>query len=1055
MTRDRDQAARASLGQERLWSLLPLSDVAASYNLARAIRLTGPLRVDHLISALQQIRERHPALRSRFRQAGDRLLHEVTPAGGPAPEITVQSVPDLRGAQRRARADAAAPFDLRAGPSWRAAVYQVAPDRSVLLIATHHLVCDGWSLGLLLSEVAELYNALGRAEPARLPPLRFTYHDYAAWQREQAEREAATLSLAYWREHLHGAAALELPADRPRPPAASLRGEELREPLPPRLVADLAALCREHATTAYLAGLAGFVAFLSRYTQQRDLCVGVPVADRHLPGTEGLVGFLVNNLVLRFRVTGDPRFADLLSEARSTLLAGLAHQDVPFERLVSQLAPERDLSRSPLFQVAFNDDGDPLGEASFAGLEVEEVPTPLGVSKFDLTVGWAPGAREPAVTATFRTDLFEPATIRRLLRNYLTLIGAAARAPETRLSQLPALSIGEFQTVVHDWNRPAARPPPPGTVLDLIAGQVDRQPDAPAVRTSGEEVTYRQLWQRADRLARQLRGHGVRSGVPVAMVLPRGVAAIVGLLGIMAAGGASVPADPADPADRIRRILDQSAVALVVTSPEYAHLAGGRPVVAPDPPAGREPGPPLPAIPADELAYVIYTSGSTGQPLGVAVDHRALLSLLHAPTYGSLSAAQTRLQLSRLSFDASVLEVWGTLSTGGCVAVPEHRRDFLSQVEEGIERLGADTALFVSPQLRLVVEHRPALLGKLREAQVGGDTLAAGHGRRAAALLGEGSLTHVYGPTECTLFATASPIPRTGPVPALLPIGRPVGRTRAYVLDEKLQPVPIGAVGQLFLAGPQLAWGYLDQPGTTGLRFRPDPFVASPGQRMYATGDRARWRPDGQLEFLGRFDDQVKLRGYRIELSEIASAMLAHPGVRDAAVLLREDLPGGPALVGYAVTEAGVTPVAINETMRRRLPGYMLPGRLVLVDRLPLTANGKLDTASLPPPTVVEPAPATGPADQVESTVHRLWQQVLDTATPIPLDGKFFEVGGDSITVVALFEQVTGSFPEADLSMVDLFTYNTIRELATRLRAATGVRGAGRAQPPEEGHDGR
>jgi hypothetical protein len=399
-----------------------------------------------------------------------------------------------------------------------------------------------------------------------------------------------------------------------------------------------------------------------------------------------------------------------------------------------------------------------------------------------------------------------------------------------------------------------------------------------------------------------------------------------------------------------------------------------------------------------------------------------------------------------------VLELWGTLGSGGCLALPGRRQDLFSQVEEGVDRLGADTALFISPQLRLLLDHRPGLLARLREVQVGGDTLAVGPGHRAAALLGEGRLMHLYGPTECTVVATASPITRSAPAPAVLPIGRPVTGTRAYVVDDALQPVPIGVPGQLFLAGWGLAWGYIGHPDVTAARFRPDPFAPAPGQRMYATGDRAQWRPDGQLELLGRVDHQVKVRGFRIELSEVGSAILAHPGVRDAVVVLRDDLPGGPALVGYAVAEAGVTPGAIKETARGRLPGYMVPDRLMLLDRLPLTDHGKLDRAGLPPPTP-EPASAAGPQDPIESTVHQLWQDVLETTVTIPLDQKFFEVGGNSISVVALFEQVMRAFPDSGVSMVDLFVYNTIHDLAARLRATTSSPGSGPAQP-EGSYDG-
>jgi aspartate racemase len=1053
LVRDPGGQARASLGQERLWALSSLAGAGPAYHIALAVRLLGEVRRSALVAALSTLSDRHGSLRTVFRPGRDGLVREVRPPGEGGREIAVTPMASLAEAEAAARAAAAAPFDLSTGPAWRARLYPAGPARAVLLLAGHHLVCDGWSLGILLRELASLYNGLVAGRPVELAPLTLGYGDYAARQRRRLDGAAAAESLRYWREQLRDAPPLELLADHPRPAVASLRGGVVREPVPGGALAGVPAMAREQGVTPYMIGLAGFAAVLHRYTGQLDLCVGTAVADRTAPGTESLVGFLVNNLVFRFDLSGRPSFRELLGRTRAVVLEALAHRDAPFERLVEELVAERDLSRNPLFQVVFADEHSPLAGVELTGLAVEELPLELGVSKFDLTVTLATGSAGWELAGHYRADLFEPATVRRLLRNYRWLLAVAIRDPATRIGDLPAPHPCEREAVLRTWNQTAVPLPEATTVDDLIAEQARRRPAAPAVRGPAASLSYRQLLARADLLAARLRSLRVGPGVPVGLLLPRCVEAVVGLVGILRAGGAYLPLDPAHPEPRNRGILDHAGAAVVVTAAAYRDRVAGRSAVCLDPGgldlAGPYPAGPSPAGPdrpgpdhaggrgPDELAYIIYTSGSTGQPKGVTVGHRALLRFVHQQTYGTLSPDQTRLQLSPYTFDASLIEVWGTLVSGGCVAVPDHRLDLLGQVSQGVEQLGVDTALFVSPQLHLLVERRPELVRRLREVQVGGDVLSVRPGRRAAELLGGRPLIHVYGPTECTLFATATRILPDQPAGATFPIGRPIANTRTYVLDRHLQPVPIGAPGQLYLAGPGLAWGYLARPGLTADRFRPDPFAGSPGERMYATGDHARWLADGQLEFLGRLDTQVKLRGYRIELGEVEHAISEQPGVRDAVVLLREDLPGGPALVGYVVGGPEVTRDSVIERLRQRLPGYLVPAEIVRVDRIPLTVNGKADRGRLPAPPARRAAGAS-PADRVESAVLALWRQVLGTDQPIPVDVKFFDAGGDSVGLVRLFDDVSRRFPESDLTIVELFTYNTIRELARRLRGGAG-----------------
>ncbi|HEX2091920.1 MAG TPA: amino acid adenylation domain-containing protein, partial [Longimicrobiaceae bacterium] len=944
-----------SFAQQRLWFLHRLDPASSAYNLPLALRLRGPLDTRSLERAITEIVRRHEALRTTFDELRGEPVQVAHPAGAlPLPLLDLSRLQEQAReaqAQHLVLGEARRPFDLRRGPLFHTRLLRLSPDEHVLLLAMHHIVSDGWSLGVLFRELSALYEALSRGEPSPLPPLPVQYADFACWQHAWLQGDVLERQLAWWRERLAGAPPLlEIPTDRPRRPVPTERGASVARTLPRATVERLRTLARAEGATLFMVLLAALDVLLARWSGEEDVVVGTPIANRNQRDTEGLIGFFVNTLALRTDVSGNPRFRELLERVRETALGAYAHQEVPFEKLVEELGVERSLSHTPIIQVMFVLEEGSVALRAFGGMEAERFRSVGESVKFDLGFAAVERGEELEVAITYREELWERSTVEGALEAYLLLLEMVVADPGRRILDLSLATEGEAGRVRRSADpaaTAAARP-----VHERFAVQAARTPGAPAVVHGDAFLTYGELDARAEALAEEVRARGIGPEVRVGVCLERGIGAVVALLGVLRAGGVYVPLDPAYPAERLAFMLADSGVRLVLTAAPIAshlHSFAGEVLLVDDLPArAARPvfGAVAPARPVspEHLAYIIYTSGSTGTPKGVMVTHGAAATLLSTAVeiFGARPGSRVA-HTASLSFDASLLEIFLALLSGATLHVAD-RDTVLSAEALGSLLRERQIDLWVStpPMLELLAEGEfPAL----RTVSTGGDRCP---GELAARWSRGRRLLNVYGPTETTVFATWH-LCRPGAAEAP-PIGKPAAGARAYVLDTALQLVPAGIPGELYVGGAGVARGYLGRPELTAERFVPDPFSPVPGERLYRSGDRARWRADGELEFLGRTDAQVKIRGLRIEPGEVEAALLAHPRVRAAAVVMREDTPGRRMLVAYVVVEEGVTATKLREAVHRLLPEYLVPGAVVLLDALPLTPAGKVDRRALPAP---------------------------------------------------------------------------------------------------------
>jgi amino acid adenylation domain-containing protein len=1016
-----------SYAQGRLWLLERLEPGSAQYNMPQVLELRGALEPAALAAALAAIVRRHEVLRTRFAEADGEPVQIPEPAPPfVLPQVDLSALAGkerLEAAGRLATAEAMQPFDLSQPPLLRAVLLRLGGEEHRLLLTVHHIASDGWSQGILDRELAALYAAGVRREPSPLPAIPLQYGDFAAWQRSWLAGEALAGELAWWRERLAGVPdVLDLPTDRPRPAVRSSRGAHLATRLP---AVSLTGLARREGVTSFMVLLAVFETLLHRYTGQEGFLVGSPIANRTHAETEGLVGFFVNTLVLRADLAGSPGFRELLRRTREVTLEAYGHQDVPFEKLVEELRPERRLSHTPLFQVMLVTQTGGAGPAGLPGLAVRPLPVESGTAKFDLTLGLE--EREGGLEAgvEYSTELFDAATIERLCRHFATLLGAVLDAPEQGIGELPLLTAGERHELLAAWNDTGRDFGFPGLVHEQVAEQARRHPEALAVAAGPRRLTYGELEARSNGLAHHLRSIGVGPESRVAVFMERTPERVVAILAVLKAGGAYVSLDPAHPRERLSFQIADAGAPVVLTQtalagrlPELAcpviSLDGDLPV--------RGEAPPVEVLP-ESLAYVIYTSGSTGIPKGVEIPHRGLANLVawHRVLY-AVTPADRATQVANPAFDASVWEVWPYLTAGASLHIPE---EAVRIAPEALARWLAAEAITLSflptPLAEALLEGELPPDLALRTLIVGGDRLHRGPAPGAAF-----RLTNHYGPSEASVVSTMEPVEGAG-VPS---IGRPIANLRAYVVDFRGEPVPLGVPGELCIAGAGLARGYLERPDLTAEAFVPDPFAATAGERMYRTGDLVRWRPEAKLEFLGRIDNQVKIRGLRIELGEIEAALAAHPKLREAAVLLREG-----RLVAY-LSPQGLEAEEIRTFLLASLPDYMVPAVFVALDALPLSANGKVDRralAALPPPTAV-PAAAEGARTPVEAALAGIWAELLGL-DGIGVHDNFFELGGHSLLatrVVARVRSVLG----VDLPLVRLFEAPTVAGLAALVEAA-------------------
>jgi amino acid adenylation domain-containing protein/non-ribosomal peptide synthase protein (TIGR01720 family) len=1008
-----------SFAQERLWFLDQLDPGSALYNVPLALGLRGNLSPAALAASLSAIVARHETLRTSFPTVEGRPAQAIAE---PAPLVPL--LVDLGGlpaglleaeTSRLSTAEAVLPFDLGCGPLLRTTLLKLAPDHHIALLTLHHIVSDGWSIGVLVREMTALYGVLSRGLEPALPPLPVQYADFAAWQRSWLSGEVLEAQLAWWRQRLAGVpAVLALPLDRPRPAAQRFRAEQVQVHLPPELSRDLAALARSRGATLYIVLLAAFQALLARLSGEEDLTVGSPIANRNRIETEGLIGFFVNTLVLRGRLAGDPAFAGTIDSLRELALGAYAHQDLPFEKLVEELRPERSLVHTPLFQVMFILQNAPLGALELPGLSVEPAGGERALStKFDLTLALEETPRGLAGSLRYNPDLFDPPTALRMTVQLATLLAGAVARPESRLSELPSLSAAERHQLRCEWND-TGTPAPEQCLHELVEEQARRTPGGIALEFAGETLTFAALDCRASRLAARLRELGAGPEVPVGIAMERSLEMAVAVLAALKAGGCYVPLDPELPRERLAFLLADARPGVLLAQERFLDRLpeGATPWLCLQAGWTGEGGPDLPAgagprLSPDNLACILYTSGSTGRPKGVALTHRGLVNrLLWAQRTYPLHAADRVLQKAPFIFDFSLWELFAPLLAGARVvlASPGGHRDAAYLVRTLVER-EITVAHFVPSLLRVFLDEEGVeRCDRLRLVFSGGEALTSDLRDRFAARFGM-PLRNQYGPTEASIDVTywlCRPDRRTGPVP----IGRPVDNTRLHLLDRAWRPVAAGVAGELCIGGAGLARGYLGRPDLTAERFIPDPWSSRPGERIYRSGDLARRLPAGEIEYLGRLDHQVKIRGLRIELGEIEAVLGEWPGLREAVVVARED-GARPRLVAYvAGPEPGFDPGELQGFLASRLPAYMVPAAFVALTELPRTATGKVDRQALPAPErLARTLGSEAPRTPVERILARAWVEVL-RLPEVGVHDNFFELGGDSILSIQIVARV-------------------------------------------------
>ena len=1052
----RTETAPLSFAQRRLWFLAQLEPMSPFYNIPATIELTGTLHVTALEESFRYLIGRHESLRTTFvtpagAEAGEPVQVVAPPAAASAHfALPLLAVADATAAHQRAQIEATTPFNLQAGPLLRAHLYKTGAESHLLSLTMHHIISDGWSTGILLKELAHAYRAYTQGEQPTLPALPVQYADFAIWQRQSLTGAILDEQLAYWRSQLAGAPTLlELPTDRPRPPVQSFRGAHYEFHLAADLTAKLQQLAHRHEATLFMVLLAAFNVLLARYSRQTDIVVGTPIANRNRTEIEGLLGFFVNTLALRTQLDDNPAFSELLARVRQSTLAAYDHQELPFERLVDELGLTRTLSYSPLFQVGLVLQNAGMGDFVLPDVTATMQTTEFPFAKFDLMLNLAEGEVVDGAGLTglleYATDLFDQATIARMVEHFTHLLASIVAQPAQPVFQLPLLPAAEYNQLVYGWNATAVAWPSTQCVPELVAAQAAAQPAATALLFGDQRMSYGELNARANQLAHHLQTLGVGAETMVGVCLERSLDLVVSILAVLKAGGAYLPLDPSYPPERLRFMLADAQVTVLLTQAALVeHLVGTEPApgasphcfcvdrqwatIAPLPTTN-----PAPTATLDSLAYTIYTSGSTGQPKGVLIPHRGLCNLVawHQRAF-AITTADHATVLAGLGFDAAVWEVWPYLTAGATLHLidpttlgsAEHLRDWL--VAQAI------TVTFLPTPLAEQVLPLPwPATTALRFMLTGGDRL-----RSYPAPDLPFALVNNYGPTENSVVTTAGLVVNHGrPTPA---IGRPIDNVQLYVLDPYLQPTPIGVPGELHIGGSSLARGYLRRPALTAEKFIDNPFPAPTGRgHLYKTGDLVRYLPTGELEFLGRTDSQVKIRGFRIELGEIESALLGYSGVREAAVVAYEETPQDKRLVAYLVSDGPLDSAHLRHYLAQYLPAYMVPAAFVPLAALPLTPNGKVDRRALPVPERYPLAASehyVAPGTPTEIALARIWADLLGVAQ-VGVDDNFFAIGGDSI----LSLQIVGRAKQQGIHLVtkDLFQHQTIRELAAVARVGT------------------
>ncbi|MBD2120848.1 non-ribosomal peptide synthetase [Trichocoleus sp. FACHB-262] len=1061
-----------SFAQQRLWFLEQLVPNTCLYNVPTVFRLTGALNVVVLEQCFNELVRRHETLRTTF------VMIDGEPAQAIAPRLQIPlSIIDLQHcsvlereaeAQRLIRTEMQRPFCLSQGPLIRLMLFRLAPSEHILLINLHHIVFDEWSSGILIRELGTLYTALSAGQESPLAELPIQYADFAHWQREWLQGDILASQLAYWRQQLREVPVLDLPTDRPRPKLPTYQGALHQVELPQSLAEALNALSQNAGTTLFMTLLAAFQTLLYRYTGQTDIAIGSPIANRNRSELESLIGFFANSLVLRGDLSGNPNFVEILERSRQMTLAAYAHQDVPFEKLVEELHPVRNPSHNPLFQVVFALQNAPMTQLELPGLTLDAIEFDTRSSRFDLELylwecgenfrglwgqGWqnSTGLRGVVV---YNTDLFQPETIARFMRSLQTLLEAVVANPHQRLADLPVLTAAEQKQILLDWNQTNTAYPKSQCIHQLFEAQVEKSPDAIALQFGDKQFTYQALNQGSNQLAHYLQKLGVEAKTFVGVCLERSSEMVAALLGILKSGGAYVPLDPTYPSERLRFMIEDAQVPVLLTQSEYREqfrdcsvqvicLDQEWAAIAQEMEENLSP-----QVTPEDLAYVVYTSGSTGQPKGVAVPHRAVNRLVCDTNYIQIHPSDRIAQVSNVSFDAATFEIWGALLNGAQL-IGIDREVSLSPLkfatalaQQQIDILFLTTALF-----NQVASEVPTAFHRLRYLLFGGEVADLQQVRAVIQAGAPKHLLHVYGPTECTTFASWYEIQELSET-ATLPIGRPVANTQLYILDTQLQPVPIGAKGELYIGGDGLATGYLNQSKLTAERFISYKNEAS---YLYKTGDLARYQSDGNIEFLGRTDNQVKLRGFRIELGEVEAALQQHPQVQAAIAKLQSSEPQADdlqadrdqkSLVAYIVSSQKPAPTTseLRSFLKAKLPEYMIPSAIAVLEILPLTPNGKVDRRALPLVSLASVAGMTAaqaPQTEIEQKLAAIWMRLLGLPQ-VGVHDNFFELGGHSLLATQLMSRIRDVL-QVEVPLRSLFEAPTIAGLAKQMETLSWI----------------